>query len=120
MNVFSDYVRAERKKGDNLSRISPARLGVGLDYNYHKFNAGFDFTNVLAQNDNGLLETDTGGYSILDINANYDLFQSDKRLNVFFKATNLLDENGKLHTSSIKDRSPIMGRALIVGFQASF
>lgn len=119
-NVFGDYVRAERSNGDNLPRISPAKIGSGLSYNYSEFSAGLDLTNILAQNDNGSLETDTNGYSILNLNMNYNVFAGKRKLNLFAKATNLLDENGRLHTSFIKDRAPIMGRALMVGFQASF
>jgi iron complex outermembrane recepter protein len=119
-NVFGDYVRAERENGDNLPRISPARIGAGLDYSYHKFSTGFDLTNTLAQNDNGALETDTGGYSALNINANYNLHEGERNLNIFLKGTNMMDEDGRLHTSFIKNRVPIMGRALMVGFQASF
>lgn len=119
-NLFGDYVRAERENGDNLPRISPARIGTGLDYQYNKFTAGLDLTNVLAQNNNGALETDTGGYSQLNLNANYDIIEGEQNLNVFLKASNLLDEDGELHTSFIKDRAPIMGRTFIIGFQATF
>lgn len=120
LNLFGDYVRAERENGDNLSRISPARIGTGLDYQYNKFTADLDLTNVLAQNDNGALETDTGGYTVLDLNTNYKVIQGEQSLSLFAKATNLLDEDGRLHTSFIKDRAPIMGRALTIGLQASF
>jgi iron complex outermembrane recepter protein len=119
-NLFSDYVRAERENGENIARISPARIGGGLDYQYNKFRAGIDLTNFLAQNDNAALETDTGGYAVLDLNANYHVIEGEQNLNIFAKATNLLDEDGRLHTSFIKDRAPIMGRALTVGLQASF
>jgi iron complex outermembrane receptor protein len=120
LNLFGDYVRAERENGDNLPRISPARIGTGLDYQYNKFTAGLDITNVFAQNDNSALETDTGGYTVLNFNSNYQVIEGDQSLNLFAKATNLLDEDGRLHTSFIKDRAPIMGRALTVGLQASF
>ena len=119
-NLFGDYVRVERSNGDNLPRISPAKIGSTLSYRYSDFSAGLNLINNLAQNDNGLLETDTGGYSILNLNMNYDVFTGKRKLNLFAKATNLLDEDGRLHTSFIKDRAPIMGRALMVGFQAGF
>ncbi len=120
MNLFSDYVRAVRENGDNLPRISPARLGTGLDYTFKAFQAGIDFTNILAQKDNAVLESDTGGYSVLSVNANYDVFEGQQSFNVFVKATNLLNEDGRLHTSFIKDRAPIMGRSVMVGFQLAF
>ncbi len=119
-NVFGDYVHAERDNGDNLPRISPARIGGSIDYQYHKFRADLGLTSYLSQTDNAALETDTGGYSVLDINAKYDVFDGDQNLSIFIKATNLLDEDGRLHTSFIKDRAPIMGRSLTVGFQAGF
>ena len=118
--LFSDYVRAELENGDNLPRISPARIGTKLDYHFHRFSAGIDFTSILAQNDNGVLETDTGGYTLLDFNTNYNVYEDKQSLNIFAKATNLLDEDGRLHTSFIKDRAPIMGRSVMVGFQTSF
>ncbi|MEM6998820.1 MAG: TonB-dependent receptor [Pseudomonadota bacterium] len=116
LNLFGDYVRAELTNGDNLPRISPARFGAGLDYAYNKLSLGLDLTTVLEQNENAALETETDGYTLLDVNANYD-FQV---LSVFAKASNLLDENGRLHTSFIKDRAPIMGRSLMVGITADF
>lgn len=119
-NLFTDYVRAKRTNGENLPRISPARIGTGLDYTLNRFRAGIDLTSVLAQNDNGVLETDTGGYTLLNLNANYTLVTGEQTLDVFMRANNLLDEDGELHTSFIKDRAPIMGQSLMVGFEAGF
>ncbi len=119
-NLFGDYVRAERSNGDNLPRISPAKIGGGFNYKHNEFGAGLDLTNILAQNENGPLETDTGGYSVLNLNMDYNVFAGKRNLSLFAKATNLLDEDGRLHTSFIKDRTPIMGRALMVGFHAGF
>ncbi len=120
LNLFSDYVRAERENGANLPRISPARFGTGLSYEFNKLNVGIDFTNILSQNDNDVLETDTGGYSVINMNANYDVIEGEQSLNIIVKATNLLNEDGRLHTSFIKDRAPIMGRSFMFGFQANF
>ena len=120
LNLFGDYVRAELDDEGNLARISPARFGSGLNYSYKKLSTGIDFTNVFAQKDNSSLETDTDGYSVLNMNANYNLLSGKQDLNIFLKATNIMDEDGRLHTSFIKDRAPIMGRSLMIGFQANF
>ena len=120
LNLFGDYVRAELDDNGNLSRISPARFGSGLNYNYKKFSTGIDLTNILAQKNNGRLETDTDGYSVLNMNANYNVLSGEQDLNIFLKLTNILDEDGRLHTSFIKDRAPIMGRSLMLGFQVNF
>ena len=116
LNLFGDYVRAELTNGDNLPRISPARFGAGLDYSYNKLNLGLDLTTVLEQNENAALETETGGYTLLDLSASYDF----QLVSIFARANNLLDDDGRLHTSFIKDRAPIMGRSLMVGFNADF
>ena len=120
LNLFGDYVRAKRQNGPNLPRISPARIGAGLDYRQGRFMAGLDLTRALAQNDNGPLETPTKGYTQLNLRADYALLEGERNLKVFVKARNLLDEAGQLHTSFIKTRAPIMGRAFIVGFEAGF
>ena len=120
LNLFADYVRAELDDGGNLSRISPARFGSGLNYNYKKFKYGINFTNIFEQKNNGRLETDTDGYSVLNMNANYNVLSGKQDLNIFLKMTNILDEDGRLHTSFIKDRAPIMGRSLMVGLQVNF
>ena len=92
----------------------------GKKYNYKKFKYGINFTNIFEQKNNGRLETDTDGYSVLNMNANYNLLSGKQDLNIFLKMTNILDEDGRLHTSFIKDRAPIMGRSLMVGLQVNF
>lgn len=119
--LFADYVKGQLTNGDNLERISPARIGAGLDYTKDNLSAGIEWTQFLAQNDNGDLETDTGGYTLLNLSADYRVVNDgDRRLSVFARANNLLDEDGRLHTSFIKDRSPIMGTSVMVGFDAGF
>lgn len=120
LSLFGDYVRAKRQNGPNLPRISPARIGAGLDYRQGRFMAGLDLTRALAQNDNGPLETPTGGYTQFNLHADYALLEGERNLKVFVKARNLLDKAGQLHTSFIKTRAPVMGRAFIVGFEAAF
>jgi len=120
LNLLGDYVRAELTNGSNLPRIPPAKFGAGLEYRYNKLSLGVELTTVLAQNDNGELEIDTDGYTLLDLNANYRLIDGEQSLFVFAKANNLLDEDGRLHTSYIKDRAPIMGQSLTIGFTADF
>ena len=120
LSLFGDYVRAKRQNGPNLPRISPARIGAGLDYRQGRFMAGLDLTRALAQNDTGPLETPTKGDTQLSLSADYALLEGERNLKVFVKARNLLNEAGELHTSFIKERAPVMGRAFIVGFEADF
>jgi iron complex outermembrane receptor protein len=54
------------------------------------------------------------------MNANYNVLSGKQDLNIFLKMTNILNEDGRLHTSFIKDRAPIKGRSIMVGFQVDF
>ncbi len=119
--LFADYVRGQLTNGDNLERISPPRIGAGLDYMRDKLIAGIELTQTLAQNDNGALETDTDGFTLLNLRADYEVYSQDNSsVNIFARANNLLDEDGRLHTSFIKDRAPIQGQAFIIGLNAGF
>ena len=43
-----------------------------------------------------------------------------QELSVFFKGTNLLDEDARRHTSLIKDIAPLPGRNFSLGLRAAF
>lgn len=120
LSFFGDWVRAKREGGINISRIAPARLGTGLHYKREQLTANIDLITVLGQKDSGPLETDTDGYTLLNTSMNYRLKNDAIPLVIQLKANNLLDEYGEQHTSFIKERSPIMGRAISIGLSATF
>lgn len=119
--LYGDILKAQDTNGQNLPRISPVNIGVGLDYAFHRFAVGADLNTVFEQKDNGLLETDTDGYTLLTIRGDYDLYQSgNTSANIFVSGNNLLDEDARRHTSFIKDRAPLAGRSVNVGLRVSF
>ncbi|MFT5426480.1 MAG: iron complex outermembrane receptor protein [Gammaproteobacteria bacterium] len=120
LSFFGDWVRAKRDGDINISRISPARLGMGLLYKRDQLTAKLDLITVLDQKDSGPLETDTDGYTLLNMSMNYRLNNDSIPLAIQLKANNLLDEYGERHTSLIKERSPIMGRAISIGLSVNF
>ncbi len=120
LSFFGDWVRAERDGDINISRISPARLGMGILYERDQLTAKLDLISILDQKDNGPLETDTDGYTLLNTSMNYRLNIESIPVAIQLQASNLLDEYGERHASFIKERSPIMGRAISIGLSVDF
>lgn len=120
LTFFGDFVKAERDGDINIERIAPARIGTGLQYEKKQLTANIDLINVLKQNDNAPLETDTDGYTLLNTSINYRIQNDNAQISAYLKGTNMLDEYGERHTSFIKERSPIMGRAISIGLSATF
>ena len=120
--VFGDYVRAEFRDNDlgNVPRITPPRLGLGIEGVKGTWNGNIDLIFVLDQNKEGDLETDTDGYTMLNAGINKTVYVSDTDVNVFVKGENLLDEDARQHTSFQKDRVVLPGRGVKFGVSLDF
>ncbi|EAR20514.1 TonB-dependent receptor [Nitrococcus mobilis] len=118
--LFGDWVRGQLSGGPDLPRISPARLGFGLDYHRGPLEANLETTQVFTQNATAPLETRTGGYTMLDLGLSYTLYVDPLETKVFLRGRNLLDETARRHNSFIKDRAPLQGRSAIVGVNIQF
>ncbi len=66
------------------------------------------------------LEAETGGYVILDLGLRRELAWAGTDSTIYLRGTNLLDETARRHTSFLKDRPPLPGRAAIVGVSLSY
>lgn len=118
--LFTDRVRAKTRDGENLPRISPWRVGAGLQFSGPVWQAGFSATHTGRQNDVAPLETETRSYNLLSANVAYQMTQGESRYEVFARASNLTDEFAQVHTSLLKDRAPLAGRQLDVGLRFYF
>lgn len=120
LRLKGDYVRAtNRRTGDTLPRISPLRLGFGLDYTLSRFAAALDVTRTFGQNRVADNELRTDGYTMVDATLSYHL-PTKLHLDAFMKATNLLDEEAREHTSILKDIAPLGGRSVMFGLRGEF
>lgn len=119
VRLSGDYVRAKLTNGDNLPRISPARLGVGFDTAYQDWTFSMDYRHVFRQTDSNELETDTDGYDLVSLNASWKP-ASLKGAEVFIQGRNLLNEDGRRHQSFLKDDAPILGRSIMTGVRFDF
>lgn len=120
LRLFSDQTRGTLVDGGNLPRIPPRRAGVGLEYMSVSWTAGLKATHHARQDDIAELELPTDSYTMLDANVSYRLLSAHIDWDIFLRATNLLDEEARRHTSFLKDLAPLPGRNFTLGVRGSF
>lgn len=118
--LWGDWVRARFDGGGNLPRIPPGRIGASLDWSRGAWHADLSFTQVLRQGQSASLETETRGYGILELGLRRDFSWHGIESGVFLRGTNLLDEAARRHTSFLKDRAPLPGRAVTAGISIGY
>lgn len=118
---FFDSVEAELDDGSNLPRIAPARIGGGADWSLNGWAASLDVIHYDEQDDVAAFETPTDGYTLIDADLAYRFTAAgDIAWELFARGRNLGDEEARNHTSFLKDRAPLPGRNVILGFRAYF
>ena len=115
LRIWGDWVRAKLVDAGDLPRIPPGRLGAGLEYNRGPWHLDTDAMHVFGQDRTGVLEDATGGYTLIAAGFSRDLEFGRFDGVVYLRGTNLLDETARRHTSFLKDRAPLPGRALTLG-----
>lgn len=120
--LFGDYVDAEMtKENDNLPRIPPSRLGARYEWNQGPVLTDIEFYHTFEQDSVASYETQTDGYNMLNATASYKFnADSDQSTELFIRATNLLDELAFIHTSFVKNQSPLRGRNIVFGLRTQF
>jgi len=119
-NIFGDYIKAKLSDGGNLPRTPPMRIGASLQYQENNYEGEISINHYFEQDDIAPLETVTESYSLLDMNVNYYLEGFGNDLVIYAKANNLTDEVAKVHSSFLKDVSPLPGRNFSFGIRGSF
>ena len=74
---------------------------------------------LFNQSKTAALEASTDGYNLVSFNANWQP-ASLKGLGLFVKGRNLLNEDGRRHTSFLKDNATITGRSILAGVNFDF
>ncbi len=118
--VRGDYVHAkETRTNEYLPRISPLRLGTGLQYALNGFSARVDVLRAFNQNNTADNELATDGYTNVTALLAYKL-PIKYNIEVFAKANNLLNDEIREHASFLKDIAPAGERSLLIGARADF
>jgi iron complex outermembrane receptor protein len=115
--VFTDVIHTKLANGGYLPRIPPMRLGLVVNYQADAFAGELSISHYFDQTDVGELETATDGYTMLDANFNYYL---DSDMVLFLKGQNLTNEDARVHSSFLKNVSPLPGRGLTLGIRGYF
>jgi iron complex outermembrane receptor protein len=118
--VFGDYVHADLKADGKLPRTSPQRVGARFETKIlENVDTGLEYYRVSKQNRIADFETITPGYDMVNLDVNYTMGGDDKYL-VFLRASNLLNEEVRNHTSFLANVIPMPGRNFSAGFKVNF
>jgi len=121
LGLFGDAVRAEFDDGEWVPRTPPQRIGAEIALVRAMWTARLRWTQAAAQNHTAENETDTDGYNLVTLYADYHLpVDDDSELTFFVKGNNLLNEEIRQHSSFIKDIAPDPGRGAEVGLRYTF
>ena len=116
-----DYVEARNSDTKKpLPRIAPLRIGGSTIYHYQKIGFRVDADYTFAQNRVAQYERPTDGYTMLNAGADYAMNIGPTNSTLYLKATNLLNEEARSHTSFLKDIAPLMGRSIMIGIRSAF
>ncbi len=121
VEVFADALRASRRDGAGaLPRISPGRVGLGLNGLLSGWEWRTELAYFLTQDRPASGESPTSGYPMLgaSLGRSFKLGAADARLTV--RGVNLLDREARNPSSFIKDLVPLPGRGVELGLRLSF
>lgn len=121
VKVFGDSTRAKLKDNEgNLPRIPANKLGSELQYTLGSAQFTLTGTHYFEQNDISAYETATDGYTLIDLQANYQLDLGAVDTQLYLSVDNITDELGFVHSSFIKDTAPLPGRNFQFGVRGYF
>jgi iron complex outermembrane receptor protein len=118
--VFTDYTRAKLDSGGNVPRIPPMRVGSSLHYEYGNWHAEVEAIRNSKQDKIAIFETDSKGYTMLSASANYYLDLDNIDMTIYLKGENLSNQEGRVHSSYLKDEAPLPARSFSIGVRARF
>ncbi len=118
--VQGDIIRASLDAGGDLPRTPPARIATELKYQGESISADLFINHYFDQDRIAALETSTDGYVLVDFNVNYHFSIKQQDLAIYLKGKNLTDEYAQVHTSFLKDLTPLAGRSFAIGIRGSF
>ncbi|WP_250464883.1 TonB-dependent receptor domain-containing protein [Microbulbifer litoralis] len=119
ITLFGDYVDTDLKsEDDNLPRIPPGRLGVRYDWTSGPLSANVEYYRTSSQDHIASYETPTDGYNMVNMTVSYGF--NNEATELYLRGVNLTDEPALMHTSFVKEQSPLRGRNLVLGLRHQF
>jgi iron complex outermembrane receptor protein len=119
--AFGDIVDAELADNNDVPLQPPARIGMGIDWDFQGLFANATWIHAYNQDNTAPFETDTPGYDLLNAELAYtvpSIGQFDWQ--VYLQGQNLLNEDIRNSTSTLKDFAPQIGRNVVLGMRLYF
>ncbi|MDP5138407.1 TonB-dependent receptor [Rheinheimera baltica] len=120
LTLQGDYIRARINDGGDLPRTPPLRFAAELAFEQDAISADVRATRYFKQDRTAALENATDGYTLLDASVSYRFDIATSQLTAYLKGQNLTDEEARVHTSFLKDLTPLPGRSVAIGIRGSF
>ncbi len=123
LGVQVDHVKATSEVDDSdLPRIPPFRTIVSLEHGYKNLiESRVEGVFVANQSNTSDSELPTDAYQLLNADVQYNLLATeDYSVGLYVKASNLTDEEARVHSSFLKDLAPLPGRNFLFGIRGTF
>ncbi len=120
VHASHDWVRGKLTNGENLPRISPQRVQLGLDWHSGPWRAAVEWQHMFEQDKTAMHEPATPSYDLINARLAYTFDLRDARLTAFVEGKNLGDQEARVHTSYLRDYAPLPGRNFIAGLRGEF
>ncbi|WP_417483833.1 TonB-dependent receptor [Maricaulis salignorans] len=113
-----EYVQGETDSFGSLPRMPPLSTTIGAEFQREVVDLRGEIVWAADQDDTAGSELPTDGYTMVNLSAVAHPFGSDTRL--ILEARNITDEEGRLHTSQLKDTIPLPGRSFRIAILQRF
>ncbi len=118
--AVADQVSAKLSNGEHLPRIPPQRLSSHLNWQRDSWRASLGASHYSSQSDTALNESRTPGYTLYNALLSYFWTGDHASGEIYLKGENLSDAEARVHTSFLKEISPLPGRTWLIGVRTYF
>ena len=115
-----DYIRGKDDDGDNIPLLSPARTTLGFEYLKDRMSLDIEAQYNFEQSKTAPGEHRTGDFTLLNAGFGLDMVKESGKLSFFARLKNILNQEARLHTSTLKNVAPLAGRHVVAGLQYSY
>ncbi len=109
-DLIADYVHAKVKDFGLAPQIPPFRLLGGISANGGPVEGRLEVEHAFKQSRNAPLETETGGYTLVNASLDWHPLDDKPELTLGVSANNIFDVVARRHSSLLKDYAPLAGR----------
>ena len=100
-----------------MPRISPPRITLSLEWVNKRWTLDVEEQYNFEQTKTAPNETRTDAFSLVNAGVAYELIEGNAKWSFFTRLKNILNEEARLHTSTLKDIAPLAGRSVVAGVQ---